>query len=62
MEQLKGMMRDMWWLWLGFILFVTVLAFTFHFAFFLMYPVLGVMCLYFAMMRYDENGNEKSDF
>ena len=61
MEQLKGLWRDTKWLWAVFLAFVVMLsAFTSWF-FLLTAPILPVSFCYFAFIRYDENGNEKTE-
>lgn len=62
MQQIKGMLRDTWWLWLIFILMATFLVFYLSPLFAFIYPVLIVVCVYFALGRYDENGQERNDF
>ncbi len=62
MQQIKGMLRDTWWLWLIFCVMTTFLVFLISPFFALIYPVLLVVLVYFALGRYDEHGQERQDF
>ncbi|WP_146518728.1 hypothetical protein [Stieleria varia] len=61
MKQLLGLWRDTWWLWLGFVVISVVLAMAIEWFFALLIPCLPVPFVYFAINRYDEDGNEKAD-
>ncbi|SMP66009.1 hypothetical protein SAMN06265222_109170 [Neorhodopirellula lusitana] len=61
MEQLKGLWRDTWWLWCGFVAVVLAVSFLQSFFFLLTLPALPVSFCYFALIRYDDEGNEKAD-
>lgn len=58
MAQIKGLLRDTWWLWLLFIIATFFMAFTLSRAFLLGLLVLPAMFLYFAYGRYDDDGNQ----
>lgn len=61
MEQIKSLLRETWWLWLVFCLMVALMAVVISALFLLMLPVLVVVCVYFAFVRYDEHGNPKEE-
>lgn len=61
MEQIKGLLRETWWLWLVFCLMIALMALFISAMFLLMLPVLAVVCTYFAFVRYDEHGNPKEE-
>lgn len=60
-EQIKGLLRETWWLWLLFALMVAFMSFFISAMFLFMYPILAVVCTYFAFVRYDEHGNPKEE-
>ncbi len=59
MQQFSGMIRDTWWLWLLIFIVVTVLIFAVHPVFCAMYPLLGGFAVYFAVIRYNDDGSQK---
>ena len=61
MQQLIGLWRDTWWLWTGFIAITIAIALVVGWFFLLLLPCLPVPFVYFAINRYDEDGNEKED-
>ena len=61
LNQLKGLWRDTWWLWLGFVAVTVAMSIVVGKFFLLILPCLPVVYVYFAMARYDEHGHEKPD-
>ncbi|KAA1261422.1 hypothetical protein LF1_39700 [Rubripirellula obstinata] len=61
MKQLRGLWRDTWWLWIGFVLVTIGFSFLIGKYFLLLLPCLPIPLVYFAFNRYDENGDEKAD-
>ncbi len=56
MKRFKSMVKEIGWLW-GLILVInTALAIVASPLYYLMYPVLITICIYFTYMRYDEEG------
>ena len=60
--QLKGLWRDTWFLWVGFGILLVAISVLLSWFFLLMSPALLVCFVYFAFIRYDEQGNEKVDY
>lgn len=60
-NQLGGLWRDTWWVWVGFLVVTIILAVTVGKFFYLLIPCLPVPFAYFAFNRYDEDGKEKPD-
>jgi hypothetical protein len=60
-NQLGGLWRDTWWVWVAFLAITIVLGTTVGAFFYLLIPCLPVPFAYFAFNRYDEQGNEKAD-
>ena len=61
MKQLLGLLRDTWWLWLGFVAVTIAFSLLVGKFFLLLLPCLPVPFVYFAFNRYDDEGNEKAD-
>ncbi len=59
MKQIWGLWRDTWWLWLGFVVFIIGFGLLLGNFFLLLLPCLPMPFFYFAINRYDEDGNEK---
>lgn len=59
MNQLRGLWRDTWWLWLIFLALTIGFAVLIGPFFLLLLPCLPVPYVYFAFNRYDEDGNER---
>ena len=60
--QFVGLFRDTWWLWGLFLLAGLLLAIFVDLIFLVTFPICVFAFIYFAMMRYDEQGNvKKSD-
>ncbi len=62
MGQVRGLWRDTWWLWGLFVTLIVSFAIFDSIHFLLLLPILPGVFFYFAFNRYDEDGNEKSDF
>jgi hypothetical protein len=60
-KQLLGLWRDTWWLWTGFVVLTVAFSYLVGAFFLLLLPCLPVPFAYFAINRYDEEGNEKHD-
>lgn len=60
MKPFEGLWRDTWWLWIGFMLSGIFLAIFVHGIFMSIFPISIVTFIYFAIVRYDENGNLKN--
>ncbi len=61
MNRLKGLFRDTWWLWLLFFGTGTVLSIFANVLFVVTLPILFVAFIYYAMLRYDDEGNQVGD-
>lgn len=59
MKPLTGLWRDTWWLWLGFLVSGIFLAIFVNAVFLVVFPISIVSFIYFAIVRYDEDGNLK---
>ncbi len=60
-KQMYGLWRDTWWLWVGFAVLTIGFSFIVGPFFLLLLPCLPIPFVYFAINRYDEDGNEKAD-
>ena len=60
-NQLWGLWRDTWWLWTAFVGLTSIFCFVVGRFFLVLLPCLPVPFVYFAINRYDEDGNEKHD-
>ena len=61
LKQCLGLWRDTWWLW-GFFTALTIgVSFIVGPYFLILLPCLPIPFVYFAINRYDEDGNEKAD-
>ncbi|QDV62349.1 MULTISPECIES: hypothetical protein [Crateriforma] len=61
MEQMKGLWRDTKFVWLTFLAAIFSFALLASWFYLLLLPCLPVCFVYFAFIRYDEEGNEKAD-
>jgi hypothetical protein len=61
LKQCIGLWRDTWWLWLAFAALTIGFSLIVGRFFLLLLPCLPVPFVYFAINRYDEDGNEKAD-
>ncbi|MFG0254975.1 MAG: hypothetical protein ACF787_07745, partial [Rhodopirellula sp. JB053] len=62
MEQFKGLWRDTKYIWIGFVSLLFAIGMLGAWYYLLLLPCLPVAFVYFAFIRYDEEGNEKGDF
>ncbi len=60
-NRLKGLFRDTWWLWLLFLAIGITFIVAVSPIFFVTLPVLAVAYVYYATMRYDDNGQHKGE-
>ncbi len=60
-KRMAGLLRDTWWLWSLFFVINCVMAIRISTVFLVMFPILTVAFVYYAAMRYDDNGNHKVD-
>ena len=60
-KQCLGLLRDTWWLWAGFAALTVGFSLIIGKFFLLLLPCLPIPFVYFAINRYDEDGNEKAD-
>ncbi|MEM0926444.1 MAG: hypothetical protein AAGJ83_10440 [Planctomycetota bacterium] len=61
MNQLLGLWRDTWIIWVGFCVVTVMLGIAVGWFFYLLLFCLPVPFAYFAFNRYDESGSEKAD-
>lgn len=59
MQRFRSLIADTWWLWLIFILAGTILTTLLSKVFLLTIPICIFTFLWFAYVRYDEDGNFK---
>lgn len=60
MKRLLGLWRDTWWVWVIFVAQMIALGVSMSEYFLLPLAGLPISYSYFAFMRYDQDGNEKS--
>ena len=60
-KRLMGLWRDTWWIWV--ISIAQMVALGVYMSRYFLLPLMGlpISYAYFAFMRYDEEGNEKSE-
>lgn len=61
MNQIRGLLRDTWWLW---VLFSAVIGFAmvlFTPFYGVCFPFILAVMVYFAVMRYDKNGQYRGE-
>ncbi|MCC9599894.1 hypothetical protein LOC67_04905 [Stieleria sp. JC731] len=61
MNQVLGLWRDTWWVWVVFVVITIVLAVLVGRFFYMLLLCLPVPYLYFAFNRYGADGREKPD-
>lgn len=61
MNQLRGLLRDTWWLWLLMFAACIGMAIFLTWIYWLFMPALLGSMIYFAMMRYDRDGRNIGD-
>lgn len=61
LKRLTGLWRDTWWIWVIFV--AQMVALGVYMSKYFLLPLMGlpISYAYFAFMRYDEDGNEKSE-
>lgn len=59
MARFKGLLRDTWWLWIFFIVICALLIYYVSIVLSVMIPILCFTFVYFAMIRYDDQGNAR---
>lgn len=57
MTRFKFLLRDTWWLWLFFSILAFVMITYVNVVFLIMIPILATVFVYFAFVRYDDDGN-----
>ncbi len=62
MNQLRSLLRDTWWLWLLTLAATGVQVRWMSWFFLVNLPILLVVFVYFAMMRYDSQGNLRENW
>lgn len=60
MKPLGALFRQTWWLWLGCVLACAAMVRYISLFFLVLLPMLLVVFVYFAYMRFDRNGQPKS--
>ncbi len=60
-KRLEGLLRDTWWLWILFMVIAIVMAIQVSLVFLATFPILIVAFFYYACLRYDDDGNNKSE-
>ena len=58
MARFMALLRNTWWLWIAFFVSGTSLSY-FNPIFLFMFPLCATVFVWFAYVRYDENGNFK---
>ena len=56
MKRFEAVFNETWWLWIGLSVFGLVMS-AVHFSFLAVFPISLFAFLYFAYVRYDEDGN-----
>ncbi len=57
MKRFLYLLRDTWWLWLFFAILAAVMITFVSVVFLVMIPILAGVFIYFAIVRYDDDGN-----
>ena len=57
MKRYKAFLKETWWLWTIFTVVLSGLILFVHPIFFAVIPMIVVIFFYFALVRYDEDGN-----
>ena len=61
MNRIKGLLRDTWWLWIIFFVAGVLLTALVNLIFIVTFPILVFTLIYYATIRYDDDGNARSD-
>jgi hypothetical protein len=59
MQRYKALLETTWWLWLVFVAGGIALTRFVASEFLIMFPLFAVIFVYFAFVRFDENGNRR---
>lgn len=59
MRQVAGLIRDTWKFWVAFLVVAIVCGLTIDLAFFAAIPISLITIVYFAAVRYDDEGRPK---
>ncbi|MEI8211215.1 MAG: hypothetical protein WCI02_03650 [Planctomycetota bacterium] len=57
MKRYRAFLRETWWLWCLFVVMTLLLMIFIHPIFVVILPMMIVNFFYFALVRYDEDGN-----
>ena len=57
MKRIQGLLRDTWWVWLPIFITCFILGIFVNPILFITVPMNIVAMVYFAIMRYDDDGN-----
>ena len=57
MKRFKGLMRDTWWVWTTFVVGGAIAGRLISFIFYSAIPISFFAFFYFAILRYDDDGN-----
>lgn len=60
-NRFAGLMRDTWWLWVLFLVLGITFVILVDRLFLVTLPVLAFAFVYYAIMRYDDEGNHKGE-
>ena len=62
MRRFTALLSDTWWVWIIILVFGIVLGILVHPLFYSAIPIGMFSFVYFGIMRYDEDGNEREGF
>jgi uncharacterized membrane protein YhaH (DUF805 family) len=57
MKRYRAFLKETWWLWCIYVAITLVLVLFIHLIFLAVLPMMMVNFFYFALVRYDEDGN-----
>jgi uncharacterized membrane protein YhaH (DUF805 family) len=57
MKRYRAFLKETWWLWCIYVAITLVLVLFIHLIFLAVLPMMLVNFFYFALVRYDEDGN-----
>ena len=60
-NRFTGLMRDTWWLWTAFLVIGIVMTILVNRVFLVTFPMLLVAFVYYASMRYNDDGTHKHE-
>ncbi len=61
MKRYTALLKDTWWVWLTMLVGGSIAAVMVSPVFWITYPICAFSFAYFGLMRYDENGDHKSE-